>query len=94
MRMMMAVLFGVLFTLNASTADIVWACSSAGKNVHVGVITQVNAADRLFTITDAETGEAMVFLSEPTLVQPLNIGDRVAVSYEEQDGKMIAKRIT
>lgn len=93
MNTIIMVWLGAFALFSVTVVDSSWACTAAGKNKHVGVITQVNAADRQFTIEDAETGEPMAFVTEPKLLGPLNIGDRVVVSYEEKDGTMIAKQI-
>jgi hypothetical protein len=70
-----------------------WACKAAGPNTHVGVITQLNAKERQFTITDAETGKPMIFVADSKQMAALNMGDQIAVSYEDHNGTMVAKRI-
>jgi hypothetical protein len=70
-----------------------WACKGAGPNTHVGVITQLNAKDLQFTITDAETGEPMKFIADSKQLAALSMGDQIAVSYEDHNGTMVAKRI-
>ncbi len=92
MRQLMAfVVFGVVGL--AVAAGPVWACDAAGPNTHVGVVTQLNAKERQFTIKDAQTGKPMIFVAESKQMAALNIGEQVAVKYEKQDGKMLAKQI-
>ena len=93
MNRWLVVVLGGIVVLSTVAVDTALACTAAGKNKHVGVVTQLNAASRQVTIKDAETGSAIVFVSEPTLIAPLKIGDQVTVSYEEKDGKMIANAI-
>jgi hypothetical protein len=82
-----------LISVTAVAAGPVWACKAAGPDTHVGVITQLNAKERQFTITDAETGKPMIFIADSTQMAALNIGDQIAVKYEKRDGAMVAKRI-
>jgi len=86
---MMVGLIGVM----AAASEPAWACKSAGPSTHVGVITQVNATERQFTITDAESGKPMVFLADSKQIATMKVGDQVAVKYEERDGAMVAKQI-
>jgi hypothetical protein len=85
----MVTLIGVI-TVMAGPA---WACKGAGPNTHVGVITQLNAKDRQFTITDAESGKPMKFIADSKQMAALNMGDQIAVTYEDHNGTMVAKRI-
>jgi hypothetical protein len=82
-----------LISVTAVAAGPAWACKAAGPNTHVGVITQLNAKERQFTITDAETGKPMNFIADSTQMAALNVGDQVTVKYEKRDGTMVAKRI-
>ena len=93
MRMLMVVIVGLSLHLGVVSIETAEACTSAGKNTHVGVVTHVNAEEEQFTITDAETNGPMVFSSTPELLSPLNIGDRIVISYTENDGVMVAKKI-
>jgi len=82
-----------LISVMAVMAGPAWACKAAGPNTHVGVITQLNTKERQFTITDAETGKPMIFIADAKQMAALNMGDQIAVSYEDHNGTMVAKRI-
>jgi len=71
----------------------VWACDAAGPNTHVGVVKQLDAKSKRLTIEDAQTGKPMVFVAESTQLAALNIGDQIAVKYEDHNGVMTAKQI-
>jgi Cu/Ag efflux protein CusF len=71
----------------------VWACDAAGPNTHVGVVKQLDAKSKQLTIEDAQTGKPMVFVAESTQLAALNIGDQVAVKYEDHNGVLTAKQI-
>jgi len=77
----------------AVAAGPAWACDAAGPNTHVGVVTQLDAKQHRFTIKDAQTGKPIVFVASASRMPALNIGDQVAVKYEEHDGMMTAKEI-
>ncbi len=91
-RLNMVTLLGAALALNGLAVASAWACASAGENTHVGVVLQVNAADRQFSIRDAETGQSISFTA-PAEWQPVSVGDRVAVTYEEHAGALTATRI-
>jgi hypothetical protein len=78
----------------AGASGAAWACKGMGDNTHVGVITQVSAEEGRLTITDAETRGPIEFSAASAMLTPLNVGDRVVVSYETRDGKLIATTVT
>ena len=82
-----------VISVMAVMAGPAWACKAAGPNTHVGVITQLNAKERQFTMTDAETGKPMIFIADSAQMAALNVGDQISVKYEKRDGTMVAKRI-
>ncbi|MBI3622293.1 MAG: hypothetical protein HY208_08925 [Nitrospirae bacterium] len=88
-----ALIVAGLIGVMAVSAGPVWACDAAGPSTHVGVVTQLDAKQRQFTIKDAQTGKPMVFVAESPQLAALNIGDQVAVKYEDHDGIMTAKQI-
>jgi Cu/Ag efflux protein CusF len=94
-RVMALLVFGVISVAVAAGPvwAPVWACDAAGPNTHVGVVTTLNAKERQFTIKDAQTGKPMVFVADSKQMAALNIGDQIAVKYEDHDGKMLAKQI-
>jgi len=70
------------------------ACSVAGPNKHVGQITEVNAKAGTFTIMDAETRKPIVFAASADIIKDAaKAKGSVMVSYEQSDGKMVAKDI-
>ncbi len=93
MKRWLAVVMGGLVVVSVAAVETAVACTAAGKDTHVGVVTQVNAAGRQLTIKDAETGSAISFVSESALIAPLKIGDQIVISYEAKDGKLVAKQI-
>ena len=64
-----------------------WACKSAGSNVHVGVLTSVDAKAKSFTIIDAETRSPITFVSDEAILKDLaGVKGTIGVSYEEAKG--------
>jgi len=78
--------FGLLLSMTTSAV----ACKAAGKDKHVGVVTNIDQKTGTFTIKDAETLHLMTFQATVKQLQELKIRDQIMVSYKEQDGKLIA----
>jgi len=71
-----------------------FACSVAGPNKHVGQVTAVNAKEGTFTIMDAETQKPITFAASAGILKDAaKAKGSVMVSYEQSDGKMVAKDI-
>jgi len=70
------------------------ACSVAGPNKHVGHVTAVNAGNGTFTIMDAETRKPIVFTASADILKDAaKAKGSVMVSYEQSDGRLVAKDI-
>jgi len=71
-----------------------FACSAAGPNKHVGQVTAVNTRAGTFTIMDAETRKPITFAASAGILNDAaKAKGSVMVSYEQSDGKMVAKDI-
>ncbi|GMQ99555.1 MAG: hypothetical protein BMS9Abin18_0373 [Zetaproteobacteria bacterium] len=71
-----------------------FACSTAGPNKHVGQVTAVNTKAGTFTIMDAETRKPITFAASAGILKDAaKAKGSVMVSYEQSDGKMVAKDI-
>jgi len=80
--------------LSMSATESAFACSVAGPNKHVGQVTAVNTKAGTFTILDAETRKPIVFAASANMIKDAaKAKGSVMVSYEQSDGKMIAKDI-
>jgi len=72
----------------------IFACSVAGPNKHVGQVTGVNTKAGTFTILDAETQKPITFAASAGILKDAaKAKGSVMVSYEQSDGKMVAKDI-
>ena len=68
------------------------ACEGMGPNKHMGSITSVNAADKTFTIQDAQLQMPITFKASDEIIQAVSEaqGGSVMVNYSEEDGKLTA----
>ncbi|NOY71733.1 MAG: hypothetical protein GXP14_05055 [Gammaproteobacteria bacterium] len=67
----------------------VYACESAGTNVHVGEVTAISAGT--FTLLDAETGSPIEFTASSELLLTLaGLQRTIAVDYSEEQGRLVA----
>ena len=73
-----------------------WACDGAGKSTHIGSLMSVNAADKTFTIRDAQLNSPITFVASGEIIQALNDAKgSIMVNYEEQEnGKLTAVGVT
>ncbi len=70
------------------------ACESAGPNVHLGRVADINSDAQSFTITDAETGKPITFKANGKLIMRLaGVQRTIAVNYREEDGRLVALEI-
>ncbi len=67
----------------------VYACESAGTNVHVGEVTAISADT--FTLLDAETGSPIEFSASSELLLTLaGLRRTIAVDYSKEQGRLVA----
>lgn len=73
-----------------------WACDAAGKTTHIGSLMSVNAADKTFTIRDAQLNNPITFIASSKIIDALNNAKgNIMVNYKEQeDGKLTALGVT
>lgn len=73
-----------------------WACDGMGKSTHVGNLMSVNAADKTFTIRDAQLNSPITFVANAKIIGALNHAKgSIMVNYKEQDdGKLTALGVT
>jgi len=84
----------MLASLVLFAATPTFACSVAGPNKHVGQVTAVNTRAGTFTILDAETKKPITFAASAGILKDAaKAKGSVMVSYEQSDGKMVAKDI-
>jgi hypothetical protein len=77
----------------ASTSG--WACSVAGPGKHIGQVTNVDDQAGTVTLLDAETNEPIVFIASSDILKEVHAASgQVMISYEERDGKLIAKNVS
>lgn len=70
-----------------------WACSMAGPNTHIGVVTDVNASANTFTMMDAETQHPITFVATPELLKGLSKSQQVTVTFHKTGKNLTAKTI-
>ena len=89
-------LAGLLMLPAALLPATTWACSGAGKSTHIGNLMTVNAADKTFTIRDAQLKSPITFVASSDIIQALNDAKgSIMVNYEKQEnGKLTAIGVT
>jgi len=77
-------------------ASPVFACSMVGEGKHVGKqVTAVDVDEGTFTIIDAQSNGSIQFSASKDLLLKVSEGTgSVLVSYEENDGDLIATDVT
>lgn len=81
------IIFLALFTMASQAA---WACDAAGPNTHVGAILNVNAAEKTFTIRDAETQVPITFVANNEIIDGLKgATGNIMVNFEETDSSKL-----
>lgn len=86
-------IFAVLMSLSLSWSAL--ACEGAGANKHVGMVTQVDAGKKTFTIKDAETQKPITFSANEAIISGLKgYSGKVLVSYEENAEGLKATGVT
>ena len=88
-RMHLIVVAFILFGMLSVTTSAM-ACKAAGKDKHVGMVTNIDKKTGTFTIKDAETDLPMTFQATDDQLRELKMKDQVMVSYKEKDGKLVA----
>lgn len=86
-----------LFMLPATLLPLTtWACDAAGNSTHIGSLMSVNAADKTFTIQDAQLNSPITFVASSDIIEALNDAKgSIMVNYEEkEDGKLTAVGVT
>lgn len=87
-------LLAALFTLGVLTLPLSsMACDGMGPSKHMGSITSVNAADKTFTIRDAQLQMPITFKASDEIIQAVSEaqqGGSIMVNYEENDGTLTA----
>ncbi|HSG05646.1 MAG TPA: hypothetical protein VLB09_04535 [Nitrospiria bacterium] len=84
------VMTGFLIALAAPAA---MACSGAGKDRHIGNVTELNPGALTLTILDAETQKPLTFRAHESEIAKLKESDRVMIDYKEEEGELVAVRI-
>lgn len=82
-----------LFTLGMITIPLsAMACDGMGPSKHMGSITSVNAADKTFTIRDAQLQIPITFKASDEIIQAVSEakGGSIMVNYEDEDGTLTA----
>lgn len=69
-----------------------FACDAMGPGKHMGSITSVNAADKTFTIRDAQLQIPITFKASDEIIEAVSgaKGGNVQVNFEEDDGTLTA----
>jgi hypothetical protein len=62
----------VLLTAILAAPTVVWGCSAAGPNKHIGMLMNVDAATNTFTMLDAETNQPITFSADKAIIESLN----------------------
>jgi len=68
-----------------------WACDAAGPSTHIGTVQSVDAANKTFTIVDAQSRGPITFVANNEIIEGLKgAKGSVMVNYEEdEDGKAL-----
>lgn len=85
-----AIMVGFLIMFSIGSA---MACSGAGKNRHIGNVTEVNLVAMTLTIQDAETTDFLTFTADKEALEGIKETDRVLIDYKENDGDLVAVKI-
>ena len=85
-----AVMVGFLIVFSVGGA---MACSGAGKNRHIGNVTEVNPGAMTLTIRDAETSDLLTFTADKEALAGIKEADRVLIDYKVNDGDLVAVKI-
>jgi hypothetical protein len=81
----------VLLTAILAAPAVVWACSAAGPNKHVGMLMNVDAATNTFTMLDAETNQPITFLADEAIIEGLSHANgMIHVNFEVEGTKLRA----
>lgn len=86
-------LYAALFSLSLASLPIgAMACDGMGPSKHMGSITSVNAADKTFTIRDAQLQVPITFKASDEIIQAVSDaqGGSIMVNYEENEGTLTA----
>ncbi|MFQ5543693.1 MAG: hypothetical protein ACE5FY_05010 [Nitrospiria bacterium] len=79
------VLFGVIgFTM---------ACSNLGNGKHMGIVKIIDPIKGILTIVDAETRQAIPFITKDNLLKTVHVNDTVVITFEKNEGHLISKSI-
>jgi len=85
----------LLTTSLAITSTAGWACSAAGPGKHIGHVTNIDDQAGTVTLQDAETNEPIVFVASSDILKEVrSASGQIMISYEERDGKLIAKNVS
>ena len=69
------------------------ACSTAGPNTHLGVVTAVDSAKSTITLKDAETGKNLTFRASPEQLKGIAVKDDVTIVYAAEGKDLRATSI-
>ncbi len=75
-------------------SSLAWSCGPMENYQHFGKVVSVDKAQGVFILQDAETSRHIEFAAtDEILGQLLNTQNRVAIRYENKDGKLIATEV-
>jgi len=71
-----------------------WACDAAGPSTHIGTVQSVDAANKTFTIVDAQSRGPITFVANNEIITGLkDAKGSIMVNYEEDDDGKALKAV-
>ncbi len=92
-KLYLAVVLAVIFIGIAAKVSSTLACSSLPSGKHLGLVMKVDPEMGTFTLIDAETRKPIRFSASTELLKMIQRDDTIIMSYENENGHLIAKEI-
>lgn len=86
--------FGLGALLFFAVATPALACGPGENMTHFGMVAMIDHDAMTMTLTDAETGKAIVFAVSHKLLSGIKVHDRVAVHYSDTENGLVADAIS
>lgn len=69
------------------------ACSNLGPNTHAGIVKGIDLEEKTLTLIDAESGKPITFTASPSFLSPLEINNRVIVTFRSEERGLVVEEI-
>ncbi|NOZ51859.1 MAG: hypothetical protein GXP08_01765 [Gammaproteobacteria bacterium] len=71
-----------------------WTCDAAGPSAHIGTVQSIDAANKTFTIVDAQSRNAITFVANNEIIEELKgAKGSIMVNYEENNDDTVLKAV-